>query len=143
MVFRTKSSTALIRSSVFSMRSAALGADVHLERSRVDLGKEIAAHDRPHDDERCRQQAEGHADRQERVPEHAVQSLDVILDAGLDHLLPAGESSLNRPLLARGVARAAVAVPIDLEGLRLRRSASYAVRVHARRGIRCRDRPAE
>ena len=31
---------------------AALGPDVHLERARVDLGEEIAAHDRPHHGQR-------------------------------------------------------------------------------------------
>ena len=52
MVFADESSTALIRFSVSSMRSAARGPDVHLERAGVDLGEELAAQDRP-DERRC------------------------------------------------------------------------------------------
>ena len=73
IVFRTKSSTAAIRSSVFSMR-VPLGARTYIsnapastsgKNSRRRSGQSTASVDR--------QQAEADADRQQAVPQHDVE----------------------------------------------------------------------
>ena len=115
IVSRTKSSTALIRFSVSSMRRPLGRPDVHLERAGVDLGEELAAQERPEHGERHRQQAEADADRQDAVPQDDVEALDVVLDAGVDHLLPAREG----PARSSRPAGACRAVAVDLEGLGL------------------------
>ena len=87
---------------------------VHLERARIDLGEELLAQHRPEKDDGERQQAIGDDKGCDPVPQDEVEPLDVVLDAGIDHPLPAVEGSRD------DVAPGLMAIAIDLECLGLR-----------------------
>ena len=87
---------------------------VDLERARIDLGEELLAQPRPENDGDHHQQAVGEDNGRELVLQDIVEPLGVIIDAGINHPLPAVEGARD------DVAPGLVAITIDLECLSLR-----------------------
>ena len=80
---------------------AGRGPDVHLEGAGVDLGEELLAEHGPEEDDRQRQEAEADGHGLEPVPQDDVECPDIVVDARLDHPLPAAEGTLEEVPRAR------------------------------------------